>query len=299
MARLAFAVKSLQRLLRSQPRSCPYCGSANTTFLQRKKLLLELRRCEDCCLMFRYPKDDPDTSFRFYQEAYEQGVTTDLPKDTTLSRLIQTRFAGSEVDLASNIAIVKRYKQSGRLLDYGCSWGYGVYQFTNSGFEAVGFEISKPRAALARHALKVDVIDSLEGLDRLADASFDIIHCSHVLEHIPQLRPTFAAFRRLLRPSGLLVVFVPNAGGRPARSMGVDWGPMISEKHCFAFDAQFFARNLPAFGFAPMFGSSPHDSAPVSYVSKEQAAEQLPGEELLVVAQPATSPGNRQGDDRG
>ena len=62
---------------------------------------------------------------------------------------------------------------------------------------------------------------------------------------------------------------------------------MIGEKHGLALDANFFARNLPTYGLAPKFGSTPYDSPLVDYESREQAARVLTGDELLVVAWPA------------
>ena len=41
------------------------------------------------------------------------------------------------------------------------------------------------------------------------DASFDIIYCSHVLEHVPDDRQALKEFYRVLRPQGRLVLLVP------------------------------------------------------------------------------------------
>jgi SAM-dependent methyltransferase len=41
------------------------------------------------------------------------------------------------------------------------------------------------------------------------DASFDVIYCSHVLEHIPDDRKAMREFRRVLKPDGWAVLTVP------------------------------------------------------------------------------------------
>lgn len=41
------------------------------------------------------------------------------------------------------------------------------------------------------------------------DASFDVIYCSHVLEHVPDDRKAMRQFRRILRPGGWAVLVVP------------------------------------------------------------------------------------------
>ncbi|HET8728169.1 MAG TPA: methyltransferase domain-containing protein [Alphaproteobacteria bacterium] len=53
--------------------------------------------------------------------------------------------------------------------------------------------------------------DVREDLTRLsfADASFDVVLTSHVLEHIPNDRAAIAEMARVLRPGGLAIVMVP------------------------------------------------------------------------------------------
>jgi SAM-dependent methyltransferase len=41
------------------------------------------------------------------------------------------------------------------------------------------------------------------------DSSFDVIYCSHVLEHIPDDRKAMREFRRVLRPGGWAIIMVP------------------------------------------------------------------------------------------
>lgn len=284
MARVGFLFTVLRRRLAGQANDCPYCGSVRTSLVQRKKIFLELRRCEDCALMYRYPKDDLDTNAAFYQFEYEQDETTDIPPKDTLARMLAESFRGTTLDFAEKIALVKSITGTGRLLDYGCSWGYAVHQFRRAGFDAIGFEISRPRAEYGRAELDVEIVESYEELENLPGEGFDIIYSSHVCEHLPDLKQPLATFQQLLKPSGTLVIFVPNGGGAKARELGVGWGPMIGEKHSLALDASFFARNLPSYGLVPQFASSPYDGSLVEYESSGQATDALPGDELMVVA---------------
>jgi len=43
-----------------------------------------------------------------------------------------------------------------------------------------------------------------------ADASFDVITCTEVIEHVPEYNEVFLEFRRLLRPGGRLIITFPN-----------------------------------------------------------------------------------------
>lgn len=46
------------------------------------------------------------------------------------------------------------------------------------------------------------------------DESFDVIYCSHVLEHVPDDRRAMGEFRRVLKPTGWAVLLVPITPGR-------------------------------------------------------------------------------------
>ena len=76
------------------------------------------------------------------------------------------------------------------------------------------------RAAIGDGYLTGDLNDpvAMERIDitdiRHPDSSFDVIYCSHVLEHVPDDRRAMAELRRVLRPSGWAVLLVPIFGER-------------------------------------------------------------------------------------
>lgn len=272
--RSSFAWRCIAKRLRRQDTDCPFCDTPDTEFVARKNWLLQLRRCSRCGLMFRWPKESSEENERFYQRHYRDHSITDPPAGGACSSLDFSDDDG--LGYGSTIALLKSMAPHGRLLDYGASWGYHVAQFKEQGYDAVGFEISEERAEIGRRRLGVTIVSDTSNL---IDCSFDIIHCSHVLEHIPDLRPPFLEFNRLLRPGGLLLAFAPNANGTSARRDGARWPPMINQHHVLALTAEFFARNLPRYGFATLlFATSPFTCpAPL------EQAPQLDGGELMIV----------------
>jgi len=63
-------------------------------------------------------------------------------------------------------------------------------------------DLSSPTAMV-----KMDITDI-----QYPDASFDVIFCSHVLEHVPEDRKAMRELRRVLRPGGWALLEVPVRG---------------------------------------------------------------------------------------
>ena len=250
MARFAFAVEMLKARWSAQRSLCPYCESRLHRRLQRKKLLIEARKCEFCGLVFRWPCDDPDRARQFYEGAYEGQQATTLPASPeALEQLVEEQFRGTQFDRSHRVALVQSFLPTGRLLDFGCSWGYSLVQWRAAGYDAVGFEAARDRARFGRERLGLDIRDDLGAFDAEPSASFDVVYADHVFEHLPLLRRPVELFARLLKPGGVLLLFTPNGGGALARRLGTGWGPFIGESHTIALTAEWCNRNLPAHGF--------------------------------------------------
>ena len=100
--RLTFAIRIL--LNYGSDKNCPFCQSEKTDLLGRKNVILHLRKCQACSLMFRWPKETPGFSEKFYQDSYQEvGHTTELPDTATLDTFIANNFAGSPKDFADQI----------------------------------------------------------------------------------------------------------------------------------------------------------------------------------------------------
>jgi SAM-dependent methyltransferase len=188
---------------------CPACGSTGSWIVRRKYGVTALRECRSCALRFRTPKDDPGVPETFYaDEVYKQGFTTDLPSDAELQAMLANKFAGTEKDFTYRIDVLRAagLKPGGRILDFGCSWGYGSWQMRQAGFEVISYEIGRERARYAKEKLQCNMIADLESLDQPVDCFFS----SHVIEHLPNPRIMFDAADKALCPGGLLVCFAPN-----------------------------------------------------------------------------------------
>lgn len=217
--------------------------------LQRKKLLIEARKCHYCQLIFRWPADDPQTAMRYYEKEYRSGKTTDLPDPEKLAQLRREEYQNSNYDFSAALGLVSQYLSlPARVLDFGASWGYVGDQFRRAGYEVECFELSRPRADYGRRQLQLTIHGSWPELLQSPLPRFDLVFASHVLEHLYDLWSTLERFASALKPGGLLFIDVPNGGGRHARRTGV--ASFIGEPHTIAFTSAWLRQNLPTHGFA-------------------------------------------------
>lgn len=144
----------------------------------------------------------------YVDEIYKQGFTTDLPSDAELQAMMSNRFSGTEKDFGYRIDTLTAagLKPGSRILDFGCSWGYGSWQMRQAGFEVFSFEIGRERARYAREKLQCTMVSDLQTLHGKVDCVFS----SHVIEHLPNPRILFDEAEKVLRPGGLFVCYCPN-----------------------------------------------------------------------------------------
>jgi len=285
-AKLRFARKLIRRRIQRQPRTCPYCGSASTMKLIRhKKLIMDILQCETCHLIVRWPADTPEEHDLYYQTDYAvDAPQVILPSREELKVFMDSNFSGTFLDINDRARVLKAMRPSGRVLDFGCSWGYGTYQLRQYGFEAIGFEISKRRAEYGRNNLGQTVIDSVEELRALEPGSFQVIFSNHVIEHLPDIRSSLSLMAGLLSKGGFLFHVLPNFTGKKAKA-GY-WLKWIGEEHPIAPTIDFFTYAIPRTGLqSPVFGSSPFDENLIAALTNSPGGTlSTEGEELLVIA---------------
>ncbi|HEX3641091.1 MAG TPA: bifunctional 2-polyprenyl-6-hydroxyphenol methylase/3-demethylubiquinol 3-O-methyltransferase UbiG, partial [Ktedonobacteraceae bacterium] len=93
-------------------------------------------------------------------------------------------------------------------LDVGCGGGLLAEEFARLGCQVTGIDPSEPSLATARkHAQQSGLDISYQvGLGEqlpFADASFDIVVCCDVLEHVDNVAQVIQEISRVLKPNGL------------------------------------------------------------------------------------------------
>lgn len=281
--RVRYLSVSARRLLTGQGLACPSCGSVESVVVSRKYIVTALRRCNACHLLFRSPTITPEENQSFYQSVYSQGFTTDTPSLDRLEQLKASRFKGSEKDYSQylNVLAALGCKPGDLLFDFGCSWGYGSWQFIQAGYSVTAFEISVPRCEYAKTYLGIDAQTRMENVD----GPFDVFFSAHVLEHIPSISRSLEFARKILRPGGWFVAFTPNGSdpfkARKQESWKYSWGLVHPNLLDDLFYSIAFKSDLH------LLASSPYDLESIKQwasLQQESVSLDLSGEELLIIA---------------
>jgi len=277
--KLNYLITCASKLTSKERFNCPSCGSENAATVARKYVVTTLRRCSRCGLQFRAPTTTSAENAAFYQESYRQGFTSDTPTDEALQKLIANNFAGREKDYSNYLKVLAALggKPGDRLLDFGCSWGYGSWQLNKHGFDVVAYEISKPRCRYAREKLGVNAHEDLEDV---TSETFDIFFSAHVLEHVPAISSVFAYARKKLKKGGLFLAFTPNGSEAYRHRPGGAWNQLWNMVHPNFLDDRFYLKAFPNV----LLASDPYDYNRIkeSWADGHASPQfKLDGEELM------------------
>jgi SAM-dependent methyltransferase len=208
--------------------SCPACGAGGARlWLQApdrfhgRRERYTLLRCPACSLVWLDNPPTPAQMHAHYTEAYD--------------RLISASGENSPQRWRDRNAALAPHKQSGALLDLGCSSGAFLQSLSGKGWDLFGIEMSEESASLARSksGAKVFVGNILDA--RFAPASFDAITCFDVFEHLYEPRLVMMRVAEWLKPGGILYILVPNVDSAEARVFGSYWHGLELPRHLFHY----------------------------------------------------------------
>ena len=130
----------------------------------------------------------------------------------------------------------------GALLDLGCSSGAFLQCMKSPSWKLYGVEMSGDVARKAELATGADIFvgDILEAPFR--SASFDLITCFHVFEHLYQPQEILRKVAQWLKPGGIFDVIVPNIDSAGSRIFGTYWYALELPRHLYHFSPRSLTR---------------------------------------------------------
>lgn len=219
---------------------CPVClGTRASQFTEANGL--DLYSCGECATLFVHPPPGPAETRAFYADRANGATTGYFAKPDKKMRRSRGR-----------VRTLRRFApEAGRLLDVGCSGGFIVEAAREAGLAATGVDLEPPAIAYARRHFPANdfFCGTVEEFAATAPDPFDIVYCSEVIEHVPEVRSFCRIIAGLLRPGGLLYITTPDLTHWSQPSDVRRRSGFSPPGHCVYFTPRSLIRLLESFGF--------------------------------------------------
>ncbi len=221
--------------------ACPLCGHGS----YKKYWNLDdysFSKCPKCSLVYQNPQ--PVASFvedRYDNDYFSYEIDNeDSFLELMLLGLKDIGFDPKYVD-----------GDNKHILDIGCATGLFLSYMKGLGWETSGVEVCKEAAAYGNKNRDVNIFSGILDDAPFLDSSFDVIHLSHVIEHINNPKDFLEKINRLLKPGGVFYCITPNINGLQAKYFKSKWRSAIAD-HMILFSVKTLNNILRETGFSKL-----------------------------------------------
>ncbi|MDA9774338.1 class I SAM-dependent methyltransferase, partial [Saprospiraceae bacterium] len=167
--------------------------------------------------------------------------------------------------------LVKKYSQTGKLLDYGAGTGYFPGYVKSKGHHVKAIEIDPDARLYAKSKFDLDVLPPESLVDgQLTDGEFDVVSLWHVMEHLYDPKSYVNSFKKLLMTNGHLIIAVPNYTASDAQFYSDKWAAYDVPRHLWHFNPVAMEKMVGDEGFVLVEKKTmPFDSFYVSLLSEK------------------------------
>jgi 2-polyprenyl-3-methyl-5-hydroxy-6-metoxy-1,4-benzoquinol methylase len=216
---------------------CPVCGTIlNSPELQCRDYgtsgeVFDICRCPACLYAMTVPQPSPTEIGKYYQTSdYISHSETARGIVNKLYLTVRKTNTWNKIRLINRISPLRR-----NLLDVGCGTGYFLSACKKNGWDNVeGVEINDKARSTAETRTGQPIARSLDDMEATRK-KFDLITLWHVFEHLHDVRKSFEQLKRLLTPTGLLIIALPNPFSADARYYGEYWAAYDVPRHLSHF----------------------------------------------------------------
>nr|WP_315170531.1 class I SAM-dependent methyltransferase [uncultured Flavobacterium sp.] len=192
--------------------------------------IFELYHDETLDMLITHPQPSLDNLGKYYESVDYISHT-----DSKRSLFEKAYHFVKGIALKNKLQLINTEQSlKGQLLDIGAGTGDFLLVAQNDGWKTIGIEPSQKAKTIAEGKGISFVKDTTE----LASQSFDCITMWHVLEHVPDLDFQIKELKRLLKPTGTLIVAVPNFKSFDAKYYQKFWAAYDVPIHFWHFSKQ-------------------------------------------------------------
>ncbi len=233
---------------------CPLCGHEvfHTIVLARDRHygnpgLFPVAECDRCGLWFLNPLPTMAYLSNAYPEDYYSYQPMIASSRSPLSKKLRSALR-NVLFYHSLRTKDPKFKEPGTMLDIGCGSGMFLTEMRSRGWNVHGVELDSRAAELGRQA-GIDIVAGTIDEAQYPSATFDYVRSNHSFEHIHNPRDVLREIRRVMKPTGLLFIGVPNVNGWMARLYGRYWWYLGAPVHPYGYSPTTLGRLLQEEGF--------------------------------------------------
>ena len=188
--------------------NCTTCGSPAIGVYLRSAAG-EILQCTSCEGVFISPEQQDTAAESVYSQEYFTERDGYFFHDGVVDG--SGHESSHVADFRAGLALIEAHAPpSAALLDVGCATGSFLSVAQAKGWDCRGVEVSAFAATQARKRTGCEIFCGKLEDAPFADGTFDVITMWDLLEHLPDPLQGLEKARRLLKPSGLLLVNTPN-----------------------------------------------------------------------------------------
>lgn len=195
---------------------------------------------EELDLLYTDPQPDVNKLWKYYES--DDYISHTSNKRTVFEKLyhIVREFA-----IRSKIDLINSSQNKGTLLDIGTGTGDFLLSAKEDGWQVIGVE---PNTDARQLAIAKNLNVQVNSYD-VPDNSVDLVSMWHVLEHVPNYDLQIKELSRILKPSGTIIIAVPNYKSFDAQYYKQFWAAYDVPRHFWHFSQKSISNIFSAHNF--------------------------------------------------
>lgn len=218
--------------------NCPLCSSDR--YIDFWDLDgFSFKKCPDCSLIYQNPQPIASDVEERYDESY---FSYEIENEYTFLNLMLLGLNDVGFNTTENITDQKK------LLDIGCATGIFLAHMKTLGWDTYGVEVCAAAADYGNSKRELNIFKGTLDFAPIPKESLDVIHLSHVIEHINDPNQFVQQIYSLLKPGGSVYCTTPNVSGFQVKLFKGEWRSAIAD-HLVLFSVDTLSMILKKNGF--------------------------------------------------
>jgi len=223
--------------------ACPVCKNDGATFslhctdFSLTQENFDIIQCPKCSIRVTFPIPSIEKIAPYYHfTEYISHTDTNKGWMNKLYHKVRQRTLSQKSNWIQSLFTGHK----GNLLEVGAGTGAFANAMQKKGWNVTALE---PDATTRDRAFEIYglTLSPIETIYTIPAQSFDVITLWHVLEHVHDLNGYFAAFTKLLKPNGRLIIAVPNYTSLDAKFYKSYWAAYDVPRHLYHFSPESMA----------------------------------------------------------